>query len=103
MRSRCGMSAMAELPRDQTGCQLQLVWDTGESVVQRESGSRGPELGERGDGCGAISLGAYISSLQVGDRCFCCCGRLAEGADHGGGGTLTCRLCGAEVVRSPAE
>ena len=103
MSSRYGMSAMAESPRDQTGRQLQVVWDTGASVVRRENGTQGPEPDGRVDGCGAISLGAYVSSLQVGDRCFCCGGRLAQGADHGGGGTLTCRLCGAEAVRSPAE
>jgi hypothetical protein len=103
MRSRCGVSAMAEWPSKQTERQLELVWDTGASEIRPESGTPGPEPGGRGDGRGATSLGAYIGSLQAGDRCFCCGGRLAEGADDGGGRILTCRLCGAEVVRSRAE
>ena len=101
MSSRCGISAMAEWPGEQTGRQLELVWDGGGSEIQRESDTRGPEPG--GDGRGATSLGAYIGSLQAGDLCFCCGGRLAERADHGDGGTLTCMLCGAAIVRSPAE
>lgn len=103
MSSRYGISAMAELPRHKRERQLQLVWDIGVSVTTREGRPGGPEPGGRGEGCGARSLGAYISSLQVGDRCFCCGGRFEEGGSHGGGETLTCGLCGAEVVRSPAE
>ena len=103
MRGRYGMSALAELPRDQTGRQLQLVWDTGASVVQGESGRRGFEPGGRGDGYGATSLAAYLGSLQVGDGCFCCSGRLAKGDERGGGRILTCSLCGAEIELSPAE
>lgn len=103
MRSGCGMSAMAELPEGQTGRQLQLVWDTGATAVQCESGARGSGPGARGDGYGARSLAAYVSSLEPGDRCFCCGGRLAEGLSQGGGETLTCKLCGAEVLRSQED
>jgi hypothetical protein len=103
MRSGGGMSAMAKLPSDQPGRQLQLVWDTGASVVQRESVSQRCAPAGKGDGCGAISLGAYVSALRAGDECFCCGGGLAEGAGSGGGGALTCGLCGAEVCRSREE